>query len=361
MSVLEIDLKKIKDNIKTIKLHNNNQKFCFVAKCDAYGLGAKKICVGVDELVDMFAVASQKEFLQIYKKVSKPILILCPIYENITIYAKKKAIFTVSNKESFYKILKAAKRNLAVVFNIHIAINTGMNRFGFSEFEELVDIVECVKKTQNIYIIGVFSHYFAGNVKNIAKNQNSLFFKFKNKIQSIYTKNKIDYHIASSSGWRFSNDFDVIRIGIDCYLGAQNSCVKLTSKVVQIQNLNCGEVAGYSGVFVATKNSTLAIVAIGYGDGVPRSIQQKGYVLINNSKCKIVAICMDCLIVDVTHCLCKVGDEVTILGKNGDNEIFVCDMALWCDTISYEILTRFSKRIKRVYKKVEDADYNRKV
>ena len=57
----------------------------------------------------------------------------------------------------------------------------------------------------------------------------------------------------------------------------------------------------------------------------------------------------------------KVGDEVTILGKNGDNEIFVCDMALWCDTISYEILTRFSKRIKRVYKKVEDADYNRKV
>ena len=119
---------------------------------------------------------------------------------------------------------------------------------------------------------------------------------------------------------------------------------------LQILFLKKGEISGYSACFVAKNDNTkIAVVGIGYGDGIFRNIQNKGYVLINNSFAKIVAVCMDCLIVDVTNISAKVGDTVTLIGRNGDKQIFVCDVASWCDTISYEIMVRLSGRIKRKY------------
>lgn len=348
ISVLKVNLEQIKNNIKILK--HNNQKFCAVVKSDAYGCGMIKTCKTIEDQVDMFAVASRSEFFKIKNVVQKPILILMPIYENITILAKSGAVFSVCNKESFQAIFKCAKKYKDLKFYFNVAINTGMNRFGFSCIADVVEIFKIVQKTQNLFICGVFSHYFAGNVDKFAHFQNLRFLKFKKEIQKLKLKNELIFHISNSDGLDAGTGFDMVRVGMKMYGERENSAIELESKVLQILFLKKGEISGYSACFVAKSDNTkIAVVGIGYGDGIFRNIQNKGYVLINNSFAKIVAVCMDCLIVDVSNISAKVGDVVTIIGRNGDKQIFVCDVASWCDTISYEIMAKLSGRIKRKY------------
>ena len=116
-----------------------------------------------------------------------------------------------------------------------------------------------------------------------------------------------------------------------------------------MQNLKPNQTAGYGLGFVAKSQTKIAVVSIGYADGIFRSISGKGYVLVNGEFAKILSVCMDSIIIDVTGMDVKLCDTVTIFGTNGTNQIFVCDIASWCDTIEYEIIARLSKRIKRVY------------
>ena len=350
ISVLEVSLRAIEDNIKSVKkIMLKNQKLCAVAKANCYGLGAKIICEKIDKYVDCFAVSSGDEFLELCNCVTKPILLLCPIYENITKLAIKNAVFTVSNFESFEVIKNEAKNNPSINFVINLAVNTGMNRFGFLNKFELIKVLNKIKKMQNIHIFSVFSHFYAGNVKEFAKNQLNKFSKFKNIVDGELKNNNIIYHICNSDSININLKYDMVRIGYSLYNDNKNSTISLKSKVVQIQKLKAGDTAGYSACYSAIKNARIAVVSIGYADGIFRRISGKGFVLINSNFCKIVAVCMDCILVDVSDVDCGVGDDVVLIGKNGDKQIFICDIADWCDTIGYEILVRISNRVKRVY------------
>ena len=99
----------------------------------------------------------------------------------------------------------------------------------------------------------------------------------------------------------------------------------------------------------ATQKTKLAAVQIGYADGLFRNIYKNGYVLINDCYAKIVAVCMDSMMVDVTGIKCKIGDQAVLIGKSKTKQIFICDVAGWCDTIGYEIIAKLSSRIKRKY------------
>jgi len=350
MSILEIDLNKIKFNIKNIKAKlNQNQKFCLVAKANAYGLGDKAVCKFLSVEVDYFAVSSAEEFLRIKKQTNKPIIILDPIYENITKLAKKSAEFCVANQESFDKIARAASHNKKINFKIHIAINTGMNRFGFCDKKSINSIIDKVKKVQNIFISGVFSHYFEANNDIFTKMQYNKFKEFQTIFDINYKKNRPIFHLCNSQGLISFNAFDMVRIGISAYDLKHNSAVKLKSKIIDFQYLKSGECAGYNQEFIAQKDTKIAIVSIGYADGIFRKIVKHGKVLINGKFCKIVAISMDSIFVDVDEVDCNIYDDVLLIGKDKDNEIFVCDLARWCDTINYEILTHISSRVKRKY------------
>ena len=352
ISVLEIDLQKIKQNIQTIKIKlNKNQKFCLVAKANAYGLGDKVIAKFLSEEVDYFAVSSKDEFLRVRQYTTRPILILTPIYENITKLAKLKAEFCVSNFESFKKIFDAAKKNKTLNFKIHIAINSGMNRFGFCDKKMVSYLIKQVEKVQNIVICGVFSHYFEAKNKKIAKSQKDKFVEYVNLFNLNFHKNKILFHICNSYATAYFNDFDMVRVGIFAYDYSHNSAVKLSSKIIDFQFVSKGKSVGYNREFVAKKYTKIAVVAIGYADGIFRNIVKKGYVLIGGEFCKIVAIAMDSIFIDVNNVECNICDEVVLIGKSGNNEIFVCDLAKWCDTISYEILTSISSRVERKYLK----------
>ena len=133
------------------------------------------------------------------------------------------------------------------------------------------------------------------------------------------------------------------------YTDKNYQTISLKSRVLDIQILNQNETAGYGAIFVAKQKTKLAIVGIGYGDGIFRNIAKNGYVLINNKFAKIVAVCMDTIIADVTNIDVRIYDEVIIIGKSRDKQIFICDVAKWCDTIDYEIMVRLSERVERRY------------
>ncbi len=361
-ATLEVDLKKIKQNINSIKSNlKAKQNFCLVAKADAYGLGAKKVCIATNDLVDCFAVSSKAEFFDIKRCVTKPILLLDPVYENITILAKNKAVFCVSNFDSLDKILADAERHKPQKYIIEIAINTGMNRFGFSTLNEIDEILQKIKKVQNISIFGVFSHYFEANSQKFEKLQTKRFLKIKNYICKKLNNKQLYFHISASSFAEKDVCFDMVRVGLFSYSFRQNDAVRLTSKIIDFKDLKRCDTAGYNRQFTSKTKTKLAVVAIGYADGLFRKIVEKGYVLIGDKFAKIVAICMDCILVDVTNIDCKICDEVVLLGSTKNCQIFICDMAAWCDTIEYEILTHISKRVKRKYIGETYANHNRKI
>lgn len=362
ISELFIDLNQIRENIKSYRNKmSKGQKFCAVVKADAYGFGARKITKEIESLVDYFAVSSGGEFLELAKITSKKILLLDPIYENITNLAKKNCEFAVSNFEQLNLILKLAKRHKNVNYKIHVVLNTGMNRFGFCKVDDVLEVFKLLQKTQNVSIFGVFSHFYAGNRRNFANLQIKKFLKLKIILSKNFDISNIIFHISNTDGFKFSQRFDMCRIGIGMFCFDDKDSFKLCSKIIQINIIKARETVGYGLNFIAKKSMEIAVVAIGYADGIMRKLAGVGSMLVRGKLCKILAVCMDSVIIDVTEVGAQINDCVTIIGKDGDNQISVCDIALLCDTIYYEILTGISKRVKRVYIGGQNANHNRKI
>ncbi len=318
-----------------------------VAKANCYGLGAKNICQNLDKFADYFAVSSAKEFYEIKRFVTKPVVILDPVVSGEKQLAKNDAELTIADCKSLENILKIASE-VKFKIRVHLAINTGMNRFGFKDKKELYDAILKIKKTQNIIISGVFSHYFDANNEKFVDLQYNRFMAIKKFCLAEFNLNS-NFHLAASDGIISKNGFDMVRAGMMIYSDKFEDTITLKSRVLSIQKLARNETAGYGAVFKADKQTSLAIVGIGYGDGLLRNIVKNGYVLVNNKYAKIVAICMDTMLVDVTNFDVKIYDEVVLIGRQKDKQIFICDVASWCDTIDYEIIVRLSARIARKY------------
>ena len=306
-------------------------------------------------------MSSAEEFYEIKPHVSKPILLLDPIYENITRLAGCGCEFCVSNLTQLKLYLTLAKEQIKIKFNIHLAFNTGMNRFGFNSNQEIMQCFDLIKKTQNISIIGIFSHFFAGNIRKFAKMQVDKFNGLKSFLADKIDTSHLIFHISNTAGFVNECGFDMCRIGLGMFLNNNKSIFSLEAKIIEIQHLKKGETIGYGGSLFVAKKTDVAVVAIGYADGVFRRIAGRGLVLVRGKFCKVLAVCMDSIIVDVTDVKVTKKDKVTLIGKNGAEEISACDFALWCDTIEYEIMTRISKRVKRIYIGGKYANHNRKI
>ena len=349
ISSLTINIVEMKKNLNFYKSKlNKNQKICLVGKANCYGYG-EKICKYFNDLVDFFAVSSEYEFFRLKKLVSKPIIILDTIY-NEKVLKKlilRGAEITISNEQSLDVLLKLEK-NINSEIKVHIAINTGMNRFGFSSILSLYETITKIKNSKKIKIYGVFSHYFNGKCDKTSQKQLKKFIKYAKFLQK-----EMEYpvllHICASDGSIFNNYGDMVRLGYGIYDNSKYDTITLKTNILDFQYLKAMESAGYNEIFTAKKDTKIAIIGIGYGDGLPRNIVGKGYVLINDHFAKIVASCMDSMLVDVTDIDCKLNDEVIIIGKGKKNKISICDVANFCDTIGYEIIVRLSHRINRIY------------
>lgn len=320
-----------------------NTKFCAVVKSNAYGHGLNTVCSCIDSYVDCFAVANNHEAVQIkHKFPNKKVLVLGNLSTNYLRSAIKMGVtFCISNISEI-NILEhfASKLNLNADF--HLKLNTGMNRLGVKTVAEVQKIWGSLSNYRHLNLSGIFSHIGDGKNKKRTQKQLKTFQKL-----TAFCPSYIQKHLASSIFCDYPDlCFDMVRAGISLYGYAKNTtpCLQINARILEIQNIQKGEYIGYGSRHKAKKSGKIAILAIGYSDGLPRLWAKNGYVLVNGKQANFCAdICMNMCLVDITNIDADINDYAVILGKSGDKQITAKDIARACKTIPYEILTNFKK------------------
>ena len=318
-----------------------NTFFCAVVKSNAYGHGVKEVVEEINNYVDYYAVTSIKEGAELRNYTKKNILVLRGFGDDENLFQVSNcdlelAVFTLADIE------KLAREDREI--KVHIALNTGMNRLGFRSNKEIDLALKKLQGSKNIRVVGVFSHISDYLKKRRVKEQVKNFLVLSRKLDKRILK-----HISNSGTAIKFNEylFNMARIGIGLYgYASQNlkPVMEVYAKVIDKQIVRKGEYVGYGSKCKVKNNTLVAILDIGYAEGLPRIYGKKGYVIINNNLCKILGnICMSMTIVDVRRVNCKIGDEAIIIGKSENYSITAEDIAKDCKTISYEILTNFAK------------------
>ncbi|MCX7927660.1 MAG: alanine racemase [Candidatus Omnitrophica bacterium] len=358
----EIDLKALADNLDIVRRRlNPSTKILATVKADAYGHGivpvARKL-VGCG--VDYFGVASIDEAIILRKDgIKKPILVLGLILnQNIPALFKWQLIPTVCTIDFARKLNKYAN-SLKRKINIHIKVDTGMARLGvdYRDADELICKISCLPW---LNIEGLFTHFaFADMDWEFTQHQIDL---FNNLILRLSKKNiQIPLiHAANSIGllaYRNSH-FTMVRPGLVLYglhpqghMGLRfKPVLALKTKVIFVKRVPKGTGISYGHTYVTKQATNIVTLPIGYGDGYPRALSNKGIVLIKGKRFTISGrICMDQCMVDVGNTKVKIGEEAVLIGKQGKQSITVEELAQLAKTIPYEIVCSLGNRIPRVY------------
>ena len=361
VTVLEIDGKALEHNLHYFKnkLHQNT-KILAVVKAFGYGGDGVQIASFLKNKVNYFAVAYAHEGEALRDAdIATPILVLHPQIQNFDQIALHQLEPSIYNLKTLTAFLAYAEDKALMAYPIHLKFNTGLNRLGFSK-EEIPLIIDCIKKSKHVKIKSILSHLAASEDVNEQDFTLRQINNFKQIIQEVCRH--LNYtpiaHILNTSGViNYSEaQFDMVRIGIGLYgfgndktetSHLKNSHI-LKSTISQTHVVKIGETVGYNRAFKAKKNTKIATIPIGHADGLSRKLGNgNGSVTILNQKALIVGnVCMDMIMVDVTDINCKEGDDVFIFKTQED----ILTISTVSETISYEILTMISQRIKRLLK-----------
>lgn len=365
----KINLDAVIHNLNQIhKAVKEDTKVIAVIKTDGYGHGAVPIAKEAEELPYLwgFAVATSQEGVVLRKHgIKKPILILGHSFkeefEDIVVWDLQPAVFTYDSAEALSKTAKSLNKDVKV----HIKIDTGMSRIGYQVTEENADEIIRLGELEHLCIEGVFTHFAKADEtdKTHVKGQIALF----QKMLSFLEERGIDIplkHCSNSAGIMDIPEvnMDAVRAGIILY-GLLPSdevqkesldlkpVLELKAKVAYVKTLEPGRTISYGGTYVVEKEQRIATIPIGYGDGYPRSLSNKGYVLIHGKKAPICGrVCMDQFMVDVTDILeVKEGDEVTLIGKEKDEVLTMEYLGGLSGRFNYEFACDLGKRIPRIF------------
>ncbi len=358
-TVLEIDLNALTHNFEYLKSKlSDSTKFLAVVKAFAYGNDAATIATHLEQLdVDYFAVAYTNEGVALRDSgVTKPILVLHPQPANFKTLIDRCLEPSLYSARVFNKFIETVNKLNQKHYPVHIKFNTGLNRLGF--WKNDVDyILSKLKEVDSIKVASIFSHLAASedlNEQEFTKSQIETFSSISKKfISNLDYKPKL--HMCNTSGILNYPEahFDMVRSGIGLY-GFGNSpeentnlkpIASLKSVISQIHLIEKGETVGYNRAFKSSGFSKTATIPIGHADGIGRQYGNgNGYVIINKQKASIIGnVCMDMIMVDITNIPCNEGDEVIIFDQKYTAE----ELANTTNTISYEIITSISQRIKR--------------
>lgn len=372
----EINIDYIEDNLKAIKNYvGYDKEIMVVIKADGYGHGAIPIARQLYEAgIDSIGVATLQEAVALRKYGIKiPILILGyspeEEYNDLIDYDIIQTVYKPSMVKGISDMaVKAGKKA-----KIHIKIDTGMTRLGFYPDEDSVIQIEEIYKLPNIEIEGIFTHFAQADDsdRTYTEQQIRLYNEFIKKLEDkgIIIPKK---HASNSAGLIEYKEahFDMVRAGIALYgLYPSNDVdhdrlklkpsLSLISNIIFLKDVPSGVSVSYGSTYVTDRQCKIATIPVGYGDGFPRSLSSKGRVLIRGQYAPIIGrICMDQFMVDVTDIEgVSDGDEAVLIGKQGDNEITVEEIAGIDGTINYEIVCQLGKRIPRVYYKNGEVVY----
>lgn len=336
-----------------------------IVKADAYGHGAVGVAREIQDRVDYFGIAELGEAVELREAgVTKPILILSYTspkqYDTLITHELTQTIF---NYDDAVAISDAAVR-LKKIARVHIAIDTGMSRIGFFCNDEAVETVKRINDLPNVYIEGLFSHYACADQvdQTVTDRQTAVFKEFIQKLEARGIHIPLQ-HLCNSAGTLVRDEqFTMVRMGIILYGLYPDPCcddgsldlrpaMRIVSHVIHVKEVPAGSGVSYGHTYHTTKPTRIATVCIGYADGYSRALSNKGRVLIHGRFAPIIGrVCMDQLMVDVTDLAdVKVGDEVTVLGADGDEVITAEELAKLTGTINYEVVCQFQKRVAIVH------------
>lgn len=359
-TLLEIDLNALDSNYKYLTSRISPEtKVMAVVKAFGYGSDSVAIAKELEELkVDYFAVAYSGEGVDLRDaNIRTPILVLHPLpigFEDIVNRCLEPSIYSKKILRDFISLTEEKKQT---DYPIHLKFNSGLNRLGFDR-EDIPFIVNELSKTNSVKVKSVFSHLAASEdfrERDFTKTQIDNFYNMAEELIKNIGYRPI-LHCTNTSGiFNYPEaHFDMVRTGIGLYgFGndkEQNKYLKpigtLKTVISQIHNIERGESVGYNRAFFADKTMRSATLPIGHADGIPRSYGRgKGWVTINEKKAHILGnVCMDMIMVDVTQIDCEEGDEVIVFGPSAPAE----ELSAAVNTISYELITAVSQRVKRV-------------
>ncbi|WP_458628347.1 alanine racemase [Winogradskyella sp. PC D3.3] len=360
-TVLEIDFSALTHNFNYLKSRLHPQtKFLAVVKAFAYGSDAVEIAKHLETLeVDYFAVAYINEGIALRDAgVKTPILVLHPQSINFETLIERCLEPSLYSYHVLNEFIKTAENLSQHNYPVHIKFNTGLNRLGFKQ-DDIEAVVSKFKTTTSVNVKSIFSHLAASedfNEVDFTKRQIERFKTITEKFED-----NIGYkpwlHLCNTSGiFNYPEaHLDMVRSGIGLY-GLGNSVkedknlkpiASLKSVISQIHEIKEGETVGYNRAYKSQGVERTATIPIGHADGISRIYgKEKGFVIINGEKAHIIGnVCMDMIMVNITGINCKEGDEVIIF----DATHTASDLAESANTISYEILTAISQRVKRVF------------
>lgn len=341
-------------------------KLCGVVKTDGYGHGAVAVSKTIDPLVWGYAVATVEEGIILRSHgIVKPVLILGvttpDCFEDLITYDIRPAVFQY---EKARQLSETAGR-MGKTASIHIKIDTGMCRIGMPAEEASVAEIIRIAALPHIKIEGIFTHMATADEvdKTNARIQAEKFDRLCREVQRQGVEIPI-CHCSNSAGIIDMPDvnMDMVRCGISLY-GMYPSdevnkkrmmlypALSLISQVSYVKNVPAGTAIGYGGSYVTERPTALATIPVGYGDGYPRALSNKGYVLIHGQKAPICGrVCMDQFMVDVTDIEhVEEGDRVTLVGKDGEASISVEELCALSGGFHYEFVCDIGKRVPRVF------------
>ncbi len=364
-----IDLDTISENIKAAKdTLKNGTKIMAIIKADGYGHGAVPIARELNDLVDAYGVAIVEEGIELRNSgIDKPILILgYTAVEQLNEVIAYDITQTVFQFEIAKQMDEEAKRQ-GKVAKVHIKIDTGMGRIGYQPCRESIDEIIKISKLEHIDIEGIFTHFACADMKDktSADEQLATFVRFTTELAEAGVNIRLK-HASNSAGIVDMNyaNLDMVRCGITTYglypseeVNKYNLAIKpameLKTHISYVKELEAGHGIGYGSTFVTDKLMRIATIPVGYGDGYSRALSNRGRVLIHGKSARIVGrVCMDQFMIDVSD-IPEVaqGDVVTLIGRDGSEEITVEEIGCLSYSFNYEVVCNVGKRIPRIYYK----------
>lgn len=362
LDAIEYNIEKMKENLP------EDTKLIVVAKADCYGHGALQTTslLSLKEYVWGFAVATLDEAIVLRRGgITKPILVLGCIFPEQWIDALENNIRITVYTEELTKVLSDLAVKIGRKAYVHVKLDTGMGRIGFTPGKEGADKIEEISKLPNIVMEGLYTHFSKADEGNKS---------YTMKQMEAYTWMKEEltgrgitfsyYHCCNSAGIIDLKGAgqNLSRAGISTYgmypseeVHKENVDLKpaleLISHVAFVKWVDEGEMISYGGTYVTKRRTKIATIPVGYGDGYPRSLSNKGYMLIHGKKAPIIGrVCMDQCMVDVTEIEdVKFGDEVVLVGRDGDEYLSVETLSRLSDRFNYEFVCLMGKRIPREY------------
>lgn len=371
----EVSLPALRHNFRILQQHVGPEvAICAVVKCDAYGHGAPECALALEQDgAKWFGVTSTDEGVILREAgITGRVLVMCGVYrgeeEDALRLSLTPAVFRWEDVEVIAEAARRQRRTSPVP--VHLKIDTGMARLGLP-LADLESFAEDLQHLPEIELEGVFSHLASSEVLDDEATQRQIE-RFHSALQTLAAHGLRPRfrHLANTSAAIERPDtwHNFVRPGLALYGYEQPPCYRDGSpvtapplplravlawktRVIAVRDVPAGQAVGYNGAYRTTAPSRIATVSVGYGDGLSRRLFGNGEMLLRGQRAPIRGrISMDLTLLDVTHIArAAIGDEVTLIGRSGAQQITARDLAQWEGTVVYETLCNLTKRVPRRY------------